>query len=125
MGYRGNRCQICTGCGRCAPAAALEERIRVVTSSFCLPEREAVGEPDRELAIADLGTTTIAMEWYDRRGQKQGEYVCANPQRIFGADVISRIQAAENPMLRQQMRQSVRRVLAEGIEHLRQHVGNQ
>lgn len=124
MGYQGNRCQICTGCGRCAPAGILEEGMRVVTSSFCLPVKEAVKKPGRELAVADLGTTTIAVEWYDRQGEKQGEYVCQNPQRVFGADVISRIQAAENPMFRQQMRQSVRRALSEGIESCRRQGGD-
>jgi len=73
MAYRGNRCQVCTGCGRCAPGGSLENEMKVVTSSFLLPERmdlqqesvrpqEAAGQyPGRELAIADLGTTTIAM----------------------------------------------------------------
>ena len=55
---------------------------------------ESVMPRKKELAAADLGTTTIAMEWYDSQGQKRGEYVCVNPQRIFGTDVISRIQAA-------------------------------
>lgn len=124
MGYQGNRCQICTGCGRCAPAGALEKGMRVITSSFCLPDTGAAVKPGRELAVADLGTTTIAMEWYDAGGEKRGEYVSPNPQRTFGADVISRIQAAENPMFRQQMRQSARRALTEGIEHFRQQGGD-
>ncbi|MDE7223050.1 MAG: ASKHA domain-containing protein [Acetatifactor sp.] len=135
MGYRGNRCQVCTGCGRCAPGGNLEKKIQVVTASFQLPEQaagerrsdgaeEAAGPyAGHELAIADLGTTTIAMEWYDGCGVKQGEYVCANPQRIFGADVISRIQAAENPMLRRQMQQLVRRSLTEGLTCFRQQGG--
>ena len=136
MAYRGNRCQVCTGCGRCAPGGSLENEMKVVTSSFLLPERmdlqqesvrpqEVAGQyPGRELAIADLGTTTIAMEWYDGRGKKQGEYVCANPQRLFGADVISRIQAAENPMMRRQMQQLARQALSEGIACFRQQGGH-
>ena len=136
MAYRGNRCQVCTGCGRCAPGGSLENEMKVVTSSFLLPERmdlqqesvrpqEVAGQyPGRELAIADLGTTTIAMEWYDGRGKKQGEYVCAYPQRIFGADVISRIQAAENPMMRRQMQQLARQALSEGIACFRQQGGH-
>lgn len=123
MAYQGNRCQVCTGCGRCAPGGSLEKEMRVVTASFCLPGEAAVPQ-GKELAIADLGTTTIAMEWYDGRGAKQGEYVCRNPQRVFGADVISRIRAAENPMLRRQMQQLVRQTLAEGLEHFRQQGGN-
>lgn len=135
MAYQGNRCQVCTGCGRCVPGGSLEKEMKVVTSSFRRPEQvdpqqESAGagdgagqHPGGELAIADLGTTTIAMEWYDGRGEKQGEYVCANPQRVFGTDVISRIQAAENPMLRRQMQQLARRALAEGITHFRQRGG--
>lgn len=135
MGYRGNRCQVCTGCGRCAPGGNLERELQVVTASFQLPEQAARGRGTgeaqetaetyggQEIAIADLGTTTIAMEWYDGGGVKRGEYVCANPQRAFGVDVISRIQAAENPILRRQMQQLVRQVLAEGLSHFRQQGG--
>ena len=85
---------------------------------------ESVMPRKKELAAADLGTTTIAMEWYDSQGQKRGEYVCVNPQRIFGTDVLSRIQAAENPMLLRQMQQSVKRALAEGIAQFRAQGGN-
>lgn len=135
MEYRGNRCQVCTGCGRCAPGGRLEKEMKVVTTSFHLPEQVSRQQgsadlskvlwrhPKKELAIADLGTTTIAMEWYDSSGEKRGEYVCANPQRVFGTDVISRIQAAENPMLLRQMQQLVRRVLAAGLIHFRQQGG--
>lgn len=109
--------------------------MKVVTASFQLPEQTAQGRgiggskettasyERQEMAIADLGTTTIAMEWYDGEGVKRGEYVCANPQRIFGTDVISRIQTAENPMLRRQMQQLVRQTLAEGLSHFRQQGG--
>ena len=137
----GNRCQVCTGCGRCAPGGKREEQMKVITASFFLPERretegnalgkggggpeeDALEQPRGELAIADLGTTTIAVEWYDGRGEKRGEYVCPNPQRVFGTDVISRIQAAENPLLRLQMQQAARRVLEQGMAHFRQQGGN-
>lgn len=143
MAYRGNRCQVCTSCGRCSPGGSLEKEMKVVTSSFWLPEQENISRGSREgqaalrqgsaglqetawqyskkeLAIADLGTTTIAMEWYDSQGEKQGEYVCANPQRVFGTDVISRIQSAENRMLRRQMQQLVRQALTEGLIRFRQ-----
>lgn len=84
----GNRCQVCTGCGRCAPGGKREEQMKVITASFFLPERretegnalgkggggpeeDALEQPRGELAIADLGTTTIAVEWYDGRGEKR------------------------------------------------------
>lgn len=135
MEYRGNRCQVCTGCGRCAPGGNLGKEMQVVTASFQLPEQAAwrrrIGDgkenaernEGRETATADLGTSTIAMEWYDGEGIKRGEYVCANPQRVFGTDVISRIQTTENPMLRRQMQQLARQVLAQGLSHFRQQGG--
>lgn len=124
MGYRGNRCQVCTGCGRCAPGGSLEKEMQVVTSSFQAQERGRAGQLlGKELVVADLGTTTVAMEWYDGGGVKQGEYVCANPQRVFGTDVISRIQAADDPMKRRQMQQLARRTLADGLRRFRQQGG--
>lgn len=126
--YRGKRCQICIGCGRCAPES---EALHVVTESFLRPksgaersvEMGACGQraglhPESrkgDFVLADIGTTTIAMELYDMQGRKKAQHVCANPQRIFGADVISRIQAAENILQRRQMQTQVRSVLEEGI----------
>jgi hypothetical protein len=49
------------------------------------------------LVAADVGTTTIAMELYDENGTVQDRFVCVNPQTEFGADVLSRIQAAQDP----------------------------
>lgn len=123
MAWRGDRCQVCTGCGRCASGGGQEEKMRVITASFQLPEQKGI-HPIGEFAIADLGTTTIAMEWYDQMGKKRGQYVCANPQRFLGTDVISRIQAAENPMLRRQLQQLARQALAEGIRRCREQEGN-
>ena len=43
----------------------------------------------------DIGTTTLAAYWYDLTcGQLIDQRSSANPQRIFGADVISRIERA-------------------------------
>lgn len=48
---------------------------------------------DKNFGIAlDVGTTTIAAYLYDLNLGKQIDvYSCLNPQRVFGADVISRI----------------------------------
>lgn len=46
-------------------------------------------------AAVDIGTTTLAAYWYDlATGQPLCQKSAANPQRIFGADVISRIERA-------------------------------
>ena len=45
----------------------------------------------------DIGTTTLAAYWYDlATGQFLAQRSAANPQRVFGADVISRIERAMN-----------------------------
>lgn len=131
------KCHICVGCGRCGLSA--ENSLHVVTESFLKSDRlrrrndlvrddsvvavdkDSRMTPDKairegDFVLADIGTTTIAMELYDAGGKKVAEYVCANPQRIFGADVISRIQAAENPMNSRQMQALIKKALEEGVE---------
>lgn len=135
----GKKCHICIGCGRCGLPA--EDSLRVVTESFLKLDRlkrrndlvqdDGVAAVDKDsgmladkamregdFVVADIGTTTIAMELYSAGGEKKAEYVCANPQRIFGADVISRIQATENPMNSRQMQALIKKVLEEGLQEL-------
>lgn len=107
------QCDICIGCGRCGVPA--EESLRVVTQSFLTTKKQRA-DAGESFVLADIGTTTIAMELYNVSGEKVEEYVSPNPQRIFGADVISRIQAAENPMNARQMQSLVKGVLERGIQ---------
>nr|WP_296487411.1 ASKHA domain-containing protein [uncultured Acetatifactor sp.] len=44
--------------------------------------------------VLDIGTTTLAARLYDVRGTLLAEGSCLNPQSSWGADVISRIEAA-------------------------------
>lgn len=106
------KCQVCIGCGRCASMS--DDTLQVVTKSF-LKQGQAFPST-APFVLADIGTTTIAMELYDGNGMKLAEYVRPNPQRIFGADVISRIAAAQNPMNAKQMQSMVKKVLQEGLE---------
>ena len=53
-------------------------------------KNEAVG------FAADIGTTTIAVAAVDKSGKIIAEIDAENPQRIFGADVMSRISAADD-----------------------------
>ncbi len=110
-----NKCQICVGCGRCGKVAS---GLHVITESFLKTELLSAGETvgKGSFVLVDLGTTTIAMELYDAGGQKLDQYVCPNPQRSFGADVISRIQAAENVMNARQMQALVRGALEKGLQ---------
>lgn len=49
---------------------------------------------ERYGAAIDIGTTTLAARLYDKRGNILSEASRLNPQAEFGADVISRIEAA-------------------------------
>jgi len=109
------KCQICVGCGRCGNVAS---GLHVITESFLKPELLPVEKSADKgsFVLVDIGTTTIAMELYDETGQKLEQYVCPNPQRVFGADVISRIQAAENNMNARQMQALVKGALEKGLQ---------
>ncbi|MDE6748455.1 MAG: ASKHA domain-containing protein [Lachnospiraceae bacterium] len=71
------------------------------------------------MIAVDLGTTTIAMQLMDMKSGNVIDTYCAmNPQRSYGADVLSRIQAANNGHA-QNMRDCVWRVLQAGVERFR------
>ena len=84
------------------------------------------------LIAVDLGTTTVAMQAVAADSLREpgqggglrilGEYSCMNPQRRWGADVISRLQAAERGEAGE-LAEAVRAVLEEGIERLCRELG--
>lgn len=121
----GTKCHICTGCGACLATAAEQGRIHVVTAvgdgmfggkpsdGQVVPSYEEHNRGKR-LVTADIGTTTIAMQFYGKDGRVEDEFVCVNPQIRYGADVLSRIQAAGDA---EDMQRMVREKLAEGLGH--------
>ncbi len=70
-----------------------ESEVRVVSDGIT-----AVTETDpafTEYGVAvDVGTTTLAVKLYDAQGNILSSATALNPQSLFGADVISRIEAA-------------------------------
>lgn len=113
------KCVVCIGCGRCGENP---RDLQIITDSFLKSELlSADNSADKgSFVIADIGTTTIAMEVYDELGKKLGQYVKPNPQRVFGRDVISRIQAAERPLVAKQMQSLVKQELMQGLEEFRE-----
>ena len=90
----GLRCHICTGCGLCpgiTPKGSGSGRLHILTAGADLQGEGMRGK----LVAIDIGTTTVAMLLYDREGQVADRYVAVNPQTAYGADVLSRIRAAE------------------------------
>ena len=52
----------------------------------------------------DAGTTTLAMMLWDLKdGRLLAAETASNPQAVFGADVVSRVQAAEDEKKRKEM----------------------
>jgi uncharacterized 2Fe-2S/4Fe-4S cluster protein (DUF4445 family) len=76
------------------------------------------------LAAADIGTTTIAMVLYEGTGNAVASYLNVNPQLRYGADVLSRIQAAREPEAANAMQEEVRGSLWEGLRRFRAAAGD-
>lgn len=120
---KGLRCQICTGCGLC-PGVTAENvsfggqrsgRLQVLTADALRGERIPFACNGRRLAVADIGTTTIAMLLYAADGSVEERFAEVNPQTAYGADVLSRIKAAEKPSAAVLMQEMVRHVLEKGL----------
>ena len=108
------KCVVCIGCGRCGENP---KDLQVITDSFLKSELLSVDSADKgSFVLVDIGTTTIAMEALDAKGKKLAEYIQSNPQRVFGRDVISRIQSAESPLVAKQMQGLIKQVLIQGLE---------
>lgn len=79
--------------------------------------------PHCRLATADIGTTTVAMLLCGADGRVVDRFVALNPQREYGADVISRIRAAEDGEKAEDMRRRIRRTLGQGLAGFRSGLG--
>lgn len=77
----------------------------------------------KETMIAvDIGTTTIAMQLMDiAHGEVLETYTCMNPQRSYGADVISRIKAASEGA-GERLQELVSEALKDGVRQLKKRI---
>lgn len=126
---RGTRCRICTGCGRCfqekegTEVLAEGGLLRLWQERIAEQRKRAEQAGDQRMPewviAADVGTTTIAMILYDGQARERSRYVSVNPQREYGADVISRIQASADRECAEKLRISVCGALEAGVERFR------
>lgn len=132
-GRDGKRCDICTGCGRCQAGQAFQAfrwsgnkqkeqdeggnaGISVTVENGLWDGPFPLSNQDgRRLVAVDIGTTTIAMQLYGREGKVQAVFAAVNPQTEYGADVLSRIQAAENAGTAGKLQDMVQDVLEQGF----------
>ncbi|MDE6640375.1 MAG: ASKHA domain-containing protein [Acetatifactor sp.] len=129
---KGRRCRVCMGCGLCPgvtaerPVAAEgpgnSEALQVLTDSPFARETQGVSGGSVRLVTADVGTTTVAMLFYGADGSVEDRYVALNPQTAYGADVISRIRAAENSDKAGDMRSKILGVLEQGLERFKKRL---
>ncbi len=76
----------------------------------------------RYIIAADLGTTTIAMQLWDMvTGETVSTWCERNPQRIYGTDVLARIEASCNGR-REELQKLVCESLARGVRQFASYV---
>ena len=86
---------------------------------------ERTGVRKKQVLIIDIGTTTIAMQrllcWQEQEMQWESKvlatYTAANRQRVYGVDVLSRIQFS-NEGNGQLLKDAIMETLAKGMERL-------
>ncbi len=81
----------------------------------------AGGAPVPVFVAADIGTTTIAMRGMCG-GKEVGAYAALNPQRVYGADVVSRISAGMQGHA-EEMRRQICACLADGVRLIKEQCG--
>ncbi|MDF2944451.1 MAG: hypothetical protein K0S01_3309 [Herbinix sp.] len=98
------------------PIVGKEADIEVVTESIRVSPIDIVSVEEESYAIAiDLGTTTVAISIIDRKdGSIVNTHAVINPQRVYGADVISRIMAS-NEGKKEELRKAIGNCILEGI----------
>ena len=112
-GKKGTRCLICTGCGRCP---GVIRGMQVVTEKLELPPLSLQNTEGIRLMTVDIGTTTIAMQLYDADGKVVDSFPSVNPQVSYGADVLSRIEAARDPGKAADMQKKVLDLIEKGVQ---------
>ncbi len=126
MYKKGKKCQVCIGCGRCFEAN--EDGLKGISfimqnpSNISNSHYKCVYSGNRRLVTVDIGTTTIAMQLHGKDGEVEDCYALVNPQIKYGADVLSRIQAAGSPGVALELQGLVLDVLKQGFEQFKERL---
>ena len=110
---KGTRCLVCTGCGRCP---GVTRGMKVIAEKLQLPKLNLDNPDGVRLMTVDIGTTTVAMQLYDRDGKVVDSFPGVNPQVTYGADVLSRIAAAKDPGKAADMQKKVQDLIQKGVQ---------
>src|SRR5674476_530548 len=98
MEIENNSCVgICENCGKCKGAKFLSEMNERKTKLSFMPEDFIADQMEKYGISFDIGTTTVVGNLWDlEKGTSLQIIGKTNPQIIFGADVISRINYCED-----------------------------
>ena len=110
-----------TSAWRTEPSDAAGAQRADAEDSAGLPAGGAEDAPVPVFAAVDIGTTTIAMRGMCG-GKEVGAYAALNPQRVYGADVVSRISAGMQGHA-EEMRQQICACLADGVRLIKEQCG--
>lgn len=80
--------------GECTITSIAKTQKAQILTDGRLPEFELAPSFTKYGVAIDIGTTTLAARLYDATGKALSQYSCLNSQSAWGADVISRIEAA-------------------------------
>ncbi len=104
--------RVCPNCSLCADAECKKRRLAPMAAA--VTAEGAVFSADCAPAVAvDIGTTTVVFA-YVKNGGIARTFSAVNPQRILGADVISRIKAASDGRA-ELLRSRIAALLKQGI----------
>ena len=108
--------------GECHIETITEREQTQIVSNGELPEFELHPTFLQYGVAIDIGTTTLAARLYDTKGTPHAETSRLNPQQEWGADVISRIEAALDGKARE-LAGAIRKALDEILAELAQKAG--
>lgn len=99
--------------GDCTVTLGADRAVRVIRSDGTMPAFAPEPIFEKYGTAVDIGTTTLAARLYDRTGALLAQAAAPNPQRIYGADVITR---TEKSLAGE--RESLARCIRDGIDSL-------
>lgn len=102
--------------GDCEVYSVRDTQAAQIMTDGTLPRLEVKPSFSEYGVAIDIGTTTIAASLYDVSGNSVSKSACLNPQSEWGADVISRIEAAlggKSHLLAQSVRGALNKIVSE------------
>ena len=102
---------ICPNCALCSNTECKNRRLSPISAVSDYSAGISAADSKKSVVAIDIGTTTVVFAFF-KDGKIKETFSAVNPQRLIGADVISRIHAAssgKSALLRRQITELVKR----------------